>query len=162
MQPEATEETLPPGEVAAEVAIGCNKYMYYVCQVLGGPFTLLDDVTPAQIRGARKICKLLTGNLAASVPSCPPFPGTERQFLRAQIARIGHATTLCPKGCFVPPEEDEGEITENEEYKPLAPARMQSPASWCHRCQPPLVPCSTLQGVCIQKKSEALLTPVRY
>jgi hypothetical protein len=135
LQLEGNEALLPPGEVSAEAASGCNKYMYYVCQVLGGPFTLLDDVSPAQIRGAQRICKLLTGELDAAVPSCPPFPGKERHFLRAQIARIGHATTLCPKSRFVSPEEDEGDIAENEEYKPLVPTRMLSPANWCHRCK---------------------------
>ena len=49
--------------------------------------------------------RTLTGNLNANIDSCPPFPGKERHFLRAQIARIQHATEICPKGLFEIDEE---------------------------------------------------------
>lgn len=42
----------------------------------------------------------MTGNLNANVITNPPFPGKERHFLRAQLARIFHATALSPKGLF--------------------------------------------------------------
>lgn len=58
----------------------------------------LPDVTPAQIQAARMIKHICTGNLNASIESNPPFPGKERHFLRAQIARITHGTVLIPKG----------------------------------------------------------------
>lgn len=54
---------------------------------------------------ARMIVHLPTGNLNAGIDSCPPFPGKERHFLRAQLARVQHNTELCPKGMFEMDEE---------------------------------------------------------
>jgi radial spoke head protein 4/6 len=99
---------------------------------------LLEDVSPEQIQAARVVSKFMTGDLDASVRSYPPFPGKEKHFLRAQIARIAHATILCPKGAFVAPEEDESGIAEperNEDYKSMQVAAMRDPANWCHRCE---------------------------
>lgn len=42
----------------------------------------------------------MTGDLNADVNSNPAFPGKERHFLRAQLARIFAATTIAPKGLF--------------------------------------------------------------
>jgi radial spoke head protein 4A len=47
----------------------------------------------------------MTGDLNAEIISNPVFPGKERHFLRAQIARIFAATTICPKGLFEIDEE---------------------------------------------------------
>ena len=47
----------------------------------------------------------MTGHLNANVKSNPPFPGKERHFLRAQIARIFAATMISPVG-FYKMEED--------------------------------------------------------
>lgn len=41
----------------------------------------------------------------AEVNSNPSFPGKERHFLRAQLARIFAATTIAPKGLFEIDEE---------------------------------------------------------
>lgn len=68
---------------------------------------------------------MLTGNLNASIDSNPPFPGKERHFLRAQIARITHATSLIPKGLMEVDEEgkekyaDEFNVPGTEELKAL-------------------------------------------
>jgi radial spoke head protein 4/6 len=132
VQEEAAIGELLPGQALPEVEAGCNKYMYYVTRGLNDSFTLLDDVTPAQIRAARSVRKLLTGRLDAPVTACPPYLGAERHYLRAQIARIGHATTLCPKGLYTAPEEGEPEAA--EEYKPLPVSVMHDPANWCHWC----------------------------
>lgn len=42
----------------------------------------------------------MTGNLNAPLNTNPPFPGKERHFLRAQIARIAHNTTIAPAGLY--------------------------------------------------------------
>ena len=47
----------------------------------------------------------MTGDLNASINSNPQFPGKERHFLRAQLARIFAATTIAPKGLFEIDEE---------------------------------------------------------
>lgn len=133
LQEEAEEKELAPGEAAAEVETGCNKYMYYTCTHLGGPLVLLDDVTPDQIKAARSLNKLFTGDLDSAVGGFPAFPGLERQYLRAQVARIAHATTLCPKGLYTLPEEAE-EPEANEEYAALPAVLMRDSRSWCHWC----------------------------
>jgi radial spoke head protein 4A len=50
--------------------------------------------------------RLLTGQLDAAVPSYPPFKGTEKNLLRAQIARIVVATSISPDGFFPLNEDD--------------------------------------------------------
>lgn len=63
--------------------------------------------------------------MSAKVTSYPPFPGKERHLLRAQLARIEHATDICPKDTYVQ-GEDEGWVlnadapaTDNETLKSL-------------------------------------------
>jgi radial spoke head protein 4A len=53
---------------------------------------MLPDCRPEHIRAARSFKKMMTGCLNADVDSNPPFPGKERHFLRAQLARIFHGT----------------------------------------------------------------------
>lgn len=62
--------------------------VYYVCNFPGDHWVQLPDVTPKQISVSRKIVKALTGNLDQEIIVYPEFPGTERNYLRAQIARI--------------------------------------------------------------------------
>lgn len=51
----------------------------------------------------------MTGNLNANVDTNPPFPGKERHFLRAQLARIFSTTAIVPKGKFeMADAEEEG------------------------------------------------------
>jgi radial spoke head protein 4A len=38
--------------------------------------------------------------LQAEVSGFPPFPGVEANYLRAMIARIGHATQVAPGGFY--------------------------------------------------------------
>jgi radial spoke head protein 4A len=54
---------------------------------------------------SRLLKHVFTGNLNATIDSCPPFPGKERHLLRAQLARIQHASEICPKGLFEIDEE---------------------------------------------------------
>lgn len=69
-------------------------------------------MSPKQIILARDIKKLFTGNLKAPIVCFPPFPGTERHYLRAQIARISATTQISPNGYFQSPEEEEEEEEE--------------------------------------------------
>lgn len=87
----------PPPEPPIEPSgVGINKKVYYVCNEAGDAWVQLPDVTPKQIRVARQIYKSFTGNLDAELITYPEFPGTERNYLRAQIARIsaGKVTSM--------------------------------------------------------------------
>ena len=57
-----------PGEVPTEHATGINTFTYFVCNTLGGPFTRLPDITPKQIKAARQLKKLMTGEMPALLP----------------------------------------------------------------------------------------------
>jgi len=54
----------------------------------------------SQLTVARQIRRFFSGDLEASVPSYPPFPGQEKHLLRAQIARISAGTNISPSGFF--------------------------------------------------------------
>ena len=79
---------------------GANSTIYWVTDNLLKDWIQLPDVKPEQIMVARMIKYMFTGDLNANIDSCPPFPGKERHLLRAQLARLTHATELCPKGMF--------------------------------------------------------------
>lgn len=57
---------------------------------------------------------LFTGDLERRIFTNPFFDGCEKHYLRAQIARISHSTSLIPKGLMRPVEDSETrEIEEN-------------------------------------------------
>ncbi|KAK2497525.1 hypothetical protein MC885_002421 [Smutsia gigantea] len=105
----------PPALPKEENRSGTNKYLYFVCNEPGRPWTRLPPVTPSQIVQARKIKKFFTGRLDAPVISYPPFPGNEANYLRAQIARISAATHVSPLGFYQFGEEEGDEEDEDEE-----------------------------------------------
>jgi radial spoke head protein 4A len=90
-----------------------------------------------QVVKARLFRRLLTGNLDAAVPSYPPFEGTERNLLRAQIARIAGATSISPDGYYdlseegdaVTPAEAEALI---ERGFPKVSSDLKDPEGWKH------------------------------
>ncbi|KAK7112532.1 radial spoke head protein 6 homolog A-like [Littorina saxatilis] len=100
----------PPRKIPGEQAgVGLNRKVYFVCNHPGSPWEKLPHVTPAQIQASRQIQKYFTGNLDHKMTTFPPFPGTERNYLRAQIARISAATHVSPIGVFKFDEEMEDE-----------------------------------------------------
>jgi|TARA_B110001450_G_C17623867_1_gene482332 radial spoke head protein 4/6 len=70
--------------------------------------------------------------LNAEIDSCPPFPGKERHLLRATVARITHATEICPKGLYEIDEETQ-EIKPAEEYSLPGVDELKSLEVWAHR-----------------------------
>lgn len=73
-----------------------NGKVYFVCNDFGVEWTELPAVTPDEIVQSRKIQKYCRGNLEANVRSYPSFTGTEKNYLRALIARISHGTYVTP------------------------------------------------------------------
>jgi len=84
---------------------GVNKLVYWVTDNLLEDWVQLPDSRSEQVIAARLIKHIFTGNLNTFIDSNPPFPGKERHFLRAQIARISHATTIIPRGLYEVDEE---------------------------------------------------------
>ncbi|XP_011689369.1 PREDICTED: radial spoke head protein 6 homolog A [Wasmannia auropunctata] len=141
----------PLTEIPIErIGSGLNKKVYFVCNTPGlDEWIELPTVTPQQIVIARQIVRYCTGNLETPIYSFPPFPGTEKNYLRAQIARISATTHVSPIGFFTFSGEDEDEETdeerkeiyteeeellENVNYDPLPIKDLVDPsmANWCH------------------------------
>eukprot|EP00762_Andalucia_godoyi_P005399 ANDGO_08345.mRNA.1 Flagellar radial spoke protein 4 len=118
--------------IPAESAIGSNGYTYWVARSASTAvkdWIALPDVTPSQIVLARKIKKVFTGDLDHTIQSYPPFPGQEREYLRAQIARIAAGAVIAPKGVFAPKPvpEDEDEDAAKNKPAPTGPSIIPSP-----------------------------------
>lgn len=126
------EITVPEGETPVEPSgEGANRYTYWVCTYVGGAFTRLPDCTPTTMRMSRQIKKYLTGRLDAYVTAYPAFPGTEADYLRAQVGRIASATVVCPAGYFKMNED--GTVEKNEEHVARPFVEQLDLANWAHR-----------------------------
>jgi len=129
-----------PNTLSKEIKSGINKYVYYVCNYVGGPWYKLADVIPEKLQLSRKIRKYFTGDLNHEIISYPPFEGSEAQYLRCQIARISAATTICPTGYYVfdtedgEPEDTEGPqpIIVNTEFEALTNDQLLDISNWVH------------------------------
>lgn len=95
----ANEESDLPREIEHR-GQGVNKKVYWVTDNILEDWVQLPDANPEQIRVSRMIKHVMTGNLNAPLNTNPPFPGKERHFLRSQIARISHNTTIAPAGLY--------------------------------------------------------------
>jgi radial spoke head protein 4A len=84
---------------------GANTHVFWVTTNLLSDWIQLPEVSPEHLIVAREIKHVFSGNLNSTIDSCPPFPGKERHLLRATLARITHATELCPKGMYEIDEE---------------------------------------------------------
>ena len=84
---------------------GANTYVYWVTDNLLSDWIQHPDIQPEHLMVSRMIKHVFTGNLNCGIDSCPPFPGKERHLLRAQLARITHATEIVPKGLYEIDEE---------------------------------------------------------
>jgi len=69
-----------------------------------GEWQKLPDAQCKDIVDARNLKKVLTGNLDNAISGYPFFSGKERNYLRAQIARITAATVIVPSGLLQPTE----------------------------------------------------------
>ncbi|XP_013194260.1 radial spoke head protein 6 homolog A isoform X1 [Amyelois transitella] len=112
--PESTWQPPPPIPVERP-GQGANRKVFWVCNRPGDPWICLPDVTPDQIRVARLTVRCMTGDLDAEVLTFPPFDGTEKNYLRAQIARIQAATSISPQGFFTFGSGEEEEDIDMEE-----------------------------------------------
>ncbi|XP_063538919.1 radial spoke head protein 6 homolog A isoform X1 [Cydia strobilella] len=112
--PEPTWQPPPPIPVERP-GQGVNKKVYWVCNVPGEAWTCLPDVTPDQIRVARLTVRCMTGDLETEIQTFPPFEGTERNYLRAQIARIQASTSISPQGFYTFGSGEEEEDIDMEE-----------------------------------------------
>lgn len=114
-------EVDPPGDVnytddmEKRKEDGVNRTTFYVTNNLSEKWVELPDIKPSEVKTSRKIRKLFTGNLNTKIITNPEFHGTEKQYLRCQIARILHGAMLMPSLFNYKVEDPE------TPYKPLTP-----------------------------------------
>lgn len=108
---------------------GANQLVFWVTDNLLNDWIQLPDVKPQHIEYARCIKHVMTGDLNAEIDGNPAFPGKERHFLRAQLARIFAATTIAPKGLFETDEET-GLMKFAEEFAMPGTEELKSLESW--------------------------------
>ncbi|GLE11726.1 hypothetical protein PINS_up024313 [Pythium insidiosum] len=114
----------PEDPMAEEGTTGVNRFTYWAMKDDGAyEWVRLPNVRREHIHVARQLRRFVRANLdgkvrgrlvvlsssschsshtrgPSQVPGHPPFPGTERHFLRAQIARIAAGTVIAPSGFF--------------------------------------------------------------
>lgn len=120
------------------VGEGNNLCTYWVSEGVNAPWVRLPFARASHILAAKKIKRLMTGNLESPVLSMPWFPGKERHLLRSQIARIAATTTLALDGFYEKVEDSETKIIQAAE-PPGAPDSIQDQAAWVH-CRPVVLP----------------------
>lgn len=118
---------------------GVNKFVYWACNNPLQAWSQLPDLPPKGIEAARSIKFSFSGDLERKIITNPFFFGTERNYLRAQIARIAHSTNIVPKGLYKLVEDNDREIEDNtpEEGPVKIPSthEMASPSNWVHYSQ---------------------------
>lgn len=120
-------------------AEGVNELVYWVTDNLLNDWVQLPDAHPKHIVCSRQIKHIFTGDLNAKINSNPPFPGKERHLLRAQLARIFHATTISPKGMYEIDEET-NKMKFSDEFQMPSTEELRDPANW-QNAQPLLLKC---------------------
>lgn len=120
---------------AEERGKGINSHVYWVTDDLLGDWVQLPDSEPKYINAARGIKYIVTGNLNADLNTNPRFPGKERHFLRAQIARISHNTTIVPNGFMTANEDNDKEVVYAEEFTAPGATEMKNLENWVHNYQ---------------------------
>lgn len=96
----ASDPTYAPVPGEEQRGEGVNSYIYWVANDLLGEWTKLPDLRGDHVAKARKVKRVLTGELDTEVDSYPFYEDKERYLLRAQIARITAATVIAPKGVY--------------------------------------------------------------
>ena len=124
---------------------GCNEAVFWVTHDLMNDWIQLPDVQPQHIKDSKFIIKSFTGNLDAdiemvtdlkSIGSESPYSFKERHLLRAQLARIQHATQICPAKTYEIDEESNA-VKFAEEGPDLSTDALKSLEAWSH--YPPLI-----------------------
>uniref|UniRef100_K3X5T0 Flagellar radial spoke protein n=1 Tax=Globisporangium ultimum (strain ATCC 200006 / CBS 805.95 / DAOM BR144) TaxID=431595 RepID=K3X5T0_GLOUD len=121
----------PEDPDAEEGAAGANKFTYWAMKDDGMyEWVQLPNVRCEHILIARQLRRFVRSDLEGKVTGHPPFPGTEKHFLRTQIARITAGTVVCPSGYFQANEEGEIEPAEEPEIK--SAQQLTDLSSWVH------------------------------
>ena len=130
---------------------GVNEFTYWVTSSSIAPWTKLPDLEPKDIAAARSVKVLFTGDLQREIHTNPYFFGREENYLRAQIARIAHSTTLSAKGMYRLSEDSVRKIEDNApeegELEPPSTQAMSRADMWQHYTAAILKGCNRLTHI---------------
>jgi len=127
---EGTGEAEDPVEARGR---GANTFSYWVSTGTSAPWVQLPLVRPEHIVAARKVKHLMSGDLEADVLTMPFFPGKEKHFLRAQIARISSSSCLAIAGYLQADDEGgDGGIVEAPDFEPPPHEELVTQEKWVH------------------------------
>lgn len=128
---EVSEAHVPEDPSTEEGPSGANQKTYWAMKDDGEyTWVKLPAVSQAQILSARKLRRFVSDDLEAKVAGNPPFPGVEKNFLRAQIARISSSTVICPTGFYSATED--GDVQVEEESSSKSADDLKDPSNWVH------------------------------
>lgn len=128
---ELPSQAEPEDPSSEEGASGINKFTYWAMKDDGEyKWIQLPNARREHIQIARKLRRYVRGDLDTKVRGHPPFPGTEKHFLRAQIARITSSTVVCPSGYFQ--VNDAGDIEPAEDPQIKTAEELVDLGGWAH------------------------------
>jgi hypothetical protein len=84
----APGEDAPRGEDFEPRGTGVNTMAYWVSNTADGPWEPLDDLEPVDLAASRTFKVAFTGDLQREIVTNPFYFKKEKDYLRAQIARI--------------------------------------------------------------------------
>lgn len=114
---------------------GVNKNAFFVTNDLTTDWVELPDIKPSQLKAARNIRYVFTGNLNRIIITNPHFAGTEKEYLRCQIARISHGANIIPSTNhykIADPDQPFRPLEKNDEAKPLKINELLNLKNWIH------------------------------
>ena len=123
-EPPAGEEGEPDPRLEGK-GTGVNELSYYVACDSLSDWKRLPDLSYKDLIAARQVKVLFSGDLERPIFTNPFFFGKEKHYLRAQLSRIIHSTTLLPVGVMKLEEDENAERlfnvvpNEGEEDKPF-------------------------------------------
>ncbi|CAI2368131.1 unnamed protein product [Moneuplotes crassus] len=116
---------------------GVNDAVYWVTNDSLSEWTMLADASPALLKATRSTKIKFTGDLERDIITNPFFFGQEKHYLRAQIARISHSTSIMPGGLHKLTEDNPKEVEaiefeeESKAYKPSTETQ-SALSNWVH------------------------------
>ena len=139
--PAGGEDEEPDAKLEAP-GTGVNELTYYVAIDSLSDWKRLPNLSYKELIQARQTQVLFTGDLDRKIYTNPFFlHGTEKHYLRAQLSRMSHSTTLQPLGVSKLEEDPEAERggnvvpNEGEEDKPFvmpSTKQMSDPKMWVY------------------------------
>lgn len=124
-----------------------NKYTYFVNEnpTNSGDWYELPPLDNNLIVQSQKIKRIISGDYNLKLVTNPAFDGPEKSFLRAQIARITHSTTLMPDG-LQDKDEESGNCAEKGDDKEFKSTQdLINPENWVFS-RPGILPSGNLKA----------------